>query len=111
MAKKKTAKAKTKKPPEPKAKDFFKPEEIGQLPDNYNGHWLIVRPTWPKQEFRKRRFLVWQAQGGFGCDPTKIGRAVFAECAGDGEHGVRFDRGDFVGEFIGDLEALKKETD
>lgn len=53
--------------------------------------------------------MVWKAQGGFGCNPQAIGNSVLAQCAGDGEDGIRFHRGDFVATFKGDLEALKSE--
>lgn len=95
---------------EPKAQDYFKPEEIGPLPNNYAGHILIMRPSILKDEFRKREFLVWKATGGFGCDPNKIGRAVFAVCVGDGEH-ARWDRGNFVASFKGDVNSLKPALD
>lgn len=98
--------AKTTKTPKPKLNDFFKKEEIGPLPDDYAGHWLILSPETIKAEFRTRSNLVWQAQGGFGCDPMKMGRAVFGVCAGDGEDS-RWDRGQFVAEFLGDVEALR----
>ena len=101
--------AKRKKQPEPKASDFFKPEELGPLPDYYDGHYLVMRPVKFQASYRQRHFLVWRAGGGFGCDPTKMGRAVFAECVGDGEV-ARWDRGDFVAEYIGDVDALKAEA-
>ena len=44
-----------------------------------------------------------RATGGFGCSPNTIGRAVFANCLGDGKD-ERWDRGDFEG-WITDDEA------
>lgn len=44
-----------------------------------------------------------RATGGFGCNPSSIGRAVFTECLGDGEQS-RWERGDFEG-WLTDEEA------
>ncbi len=63
---------------------------------------MILKPDILGKQYRKRKFCLWKATGGFGCSPTAAGRAVFAECLGDKEH-ARWDRHDFVGEFTGTL--------
>jgi hypothetical protein len=88
-----------------KIEQFFKSEEIGTLPGDYVGHLLILDPNLLKPEFRTRKNMVWRAQGGFGCDPTKMGRAVFATCVSDGEQ-ARWDRGSFCAKFIGDEKSI-----
>lgn len=45
--------AKKTKEKEPSVTDFFKPEEMGPLPtESWEGHWLIVRATWPSPAYR-----------------------------------------------------------
>ena len=92
-----------------KVEEFFKPSEFKPADGDYTGKHLIINPNRFTPEYRKRKFLVWQAHSGFGCSPIKMGRAVFATCVGDGED-ARFDRGDFLYEFTGDVEALKAEA-
>lgn len=72
------------------------------------GKYLIIDPKKLKPEYQKRKFLVVKATGGFGCIENARGSAVFTECVGDGEN-ARYERYEFVAEFVGDIEALKKE--
>ena len=85
-----------------KATDLFSENEINYSAGDYTGKVMILSPKCLLPQYRTRANLLWRAGGGFGCDPTKIGRAVFATCIGDGES-ARWDRNDFVGEFIGAL--------
>ena len=85
--------------PVPKLTDYFKPEEIGRLDGDYTGRTLLLNPAVVKAEFRSRENLIWKAHGGFGCDPSKIGRAVFAQFLADKES-ARWDRHDFLAEYI-----------
>ena len=102
MAKKVTPKKLT-------VKDFFKKEEIGPMTMPLTGKYLIHNPTF-KEEFNKRKFLVWGPVGGFGTEEGKIGRGIFGYCVGDGEGPVKFYSSDFCGVFLGDVEALRNEA-
>jgi hypothetical protein len=62
----------------------------------YEGQILILRPDVLREDYRKAEFQIWKATGGFGCDPTSSGRAVYAECLYDGET-HRWNRADFIG--------------
>lgn len=85
-------------------KRLFKESEVKPLSEcgDFEGKVMILKPELLKLEFRKRKCLLWKATGGFGCDPSLSGRAVYADCLADNEH-ARWDRHDFVGEFIGQL--------
>lgn len=83
---------------------FFSESEVKPLSEcgDFEGKVMILKPEILDKPYRKRKFLLWQATGGFGCSPSACGRAVYADCLGDKEH-ARWDRHDFVGEFIGEL--------
>lgn len=105
-----TRKKKVKKTPLPKASDLFTEEEIGDKNGvNLQGKLVIVAPSCFKPEFHQRKYLVWRAQGGFGCDPDKMGTGVFATCLGDGEE-AKLCRSNIVGLFIGDETEFTKFT-
>lgn len=81
------------------------------------GHVLVLRPMTLKESYWSPENQLWLADGGFGCSPAAVGRAVYATCLGDGEH-TRWDRGDFLGilkeEFLPDwasesLEQIRQE--
>lgn len=59
------------------------------------GKVVIVRKKFFGKEFQEgdRRF---QAQGGFGCNPSARGTAVYGDFLSDGEH-ARIERGDIEG--------------
>lgn len=85
--------------------DFFKPSEYTSISGvDFTDKVLILNPTEMLPQFRTRANLLWRAHGGFGCSPTAAGRAVMAECVGDGEE-ARWDRHQFVGVFTGDVAA------
>lgn len=44
---------------------------------NLEGKIVIVSADWFKDEYRNAENQLFKAKGGFGCDPTKLGRAVF----------------------------------
>lgn len=64
--------------------------------EDYEGKIIVMHSEVLKEDYRKPQFQLWKATGGFGCDPTKIGRAVFGICLADGES-ARWDRSDFIG--------------
>lgn len=57
---------------------------------NLEGKIVIVSADWFKDEYRNAENQLFKAKGGFGCDPHKLGRAVFG-CFFDGEN-CRVDR-------------------
>lgn len=52
---------------------------------NLEGKIVIVSADWFKEEYRNAEYQLFKAKGGFGCDPNKIGRAVFGNFF-DGEN-------------------------
>lgn len=48
------------------------------------------------ERYKKPRFQLWHATGGFGCSPNTIGTAVFSYCLADNEV-ARWERFDFIG--------------
>lgn len=62
---------------------------------NLEGKLVIIREDWFKKEYRNGENQLFLAQGGFGCDPQKIGRAVFGKFW-DGET-CRINREDVIG--------------
>ena len=82
---------------------------------DYTDKLLIIRANWLKPEYRTPENQLFLAQCGFGCDPSKMGRAVVGTFIADGEE-ARMERGDFIGiiadEFIPEWakEKLKQLT-
>ena len=83
----------------------FKPLEAVNL----EGKLLILRPSLLSPKYRLPALLTWRATGGFGCNPKAMGRAIFSRCVGDNEE-ARWDRSDFIAEYIGDESELRIET-
>ena len=71
--------------------------------EDYTNKLLILHPEILNDQSRKPAFQYFYAEGGFGCDPAKLGRKVFGVFLADGEKS-RFDRGDFIG--VADKEKL-----
>ena len=57
---------------------------------------LVMSPFTLKESYWAPENQLWLATGGFGCNPTASGRAVYATCLGDGEQ-ARWNRSDFIG--------------
>lgn len=75
---------------------LFGPEHcIGNELD-YKGRVLVLSPDTLRESCWDARNQLWLGEGGFGCSPTSLGRAVYATCLGDGEQ-TRWDRSDFTG--------------
>ena len=60
------------------------------------GTVLVMSPFTLKESYWAPENQLWLATGGFGCNPTASGRAVYATCLGDGEQ-ARWNRSDFIG--------------
>ena len=75
---------------------LFGPEHcIGDDLD-YEGRVLVLSPETLRESCWDARNQLWFSEGGFGCSPTALGRAVYATCLGDGEQTV-WSRSDFIG--------------
>lgn len=49
--------------------------------ETYEGKFVIINPEWFNPEYRDAKYQLFYAIGGFGCDPSKLGNAVFgADC-------------------------------
>ena len=87
----------------------YKTPGVKPLDGELEGQWLVLSPNRLKERYRFPHNQVVKATGGFGCSPTKSGRAVFVEHL-DGEH-ARWDRGDFIGIASPELvESAKADT-
>ena len=93
---------------------LFGPEHCeGNLHEqDFTGKVLAISPDVLREDCWQPRNMLWYAEGGFGCSPTSVGRAVYATCLGDGEE-ARWNRTDFVGvlkeEFLPDWAREKLE--
>lgn len=53
---------------------------------NLENRYIILEPSSFKEEFRDEKYQLVLASGGFGCDPEKMGNAIFVkEVILDGE--------------------------
>lgn len=89
-------------------------KDIDPLPEtSWVGKILVLNGAGKtlKREFKRAKFQLWRATGGFGCEPGLVGRAVFATCLSDGEN-ARWDRGEFIGCVTEERakEILEKDT-
>lgn len=53
--------------------------ECKPLSDNIEGKLVVIKPDFFKPEFREAKYQIVLAAGGFGCDASKMGNAVFVE--------------------------------
>lgn len=58
---------------------LFTREDVRKLEDGetYEKKFVVIKPDWFKPEYRDAKYQLFYAVGGFGCDPSKIGNAVF----------------------------------
>lgn len=73
-------------------------EAQGLLPldGDLTGKVLVLDHKVLKARFQRPRFQLIKARGGFGCNPSSLGRAVFGTCIASGEE-ARYDRPHFIG--------------
>lgn len=45
--------------------------------ETYEGKFVIIAPKYFRPEYRSAKYQLFHAEGGFGCDPSKMGNAVF----------------------------------
>ena len=75
---------------------LFGPEHCVGDDLDYKGRVLVLSPETLRESCWDARNQLWLGEGGFGCSPASLGRAVYATCLGDGEQ-TRWDRSDFTG--------------
>lgn len=63
---------------------------------SYENKVLVIKPEWFNDHSRLAENQLFLAEGGFGCDPNKMGTAVFGQFLIDGEK-TRIERYDFLG--------------
>ncbi|WP_317854455.1 DUF3849 domain-containing protein [Chakrabartyella piscis] len=76
--------------------EMFDISQIDMEDGYYEGKVIAVIPTELSEEYFNQRDQIYVATSGFGCEPDKVGRAVFATCLGDGVR-VRWDRSQILG--------------
>jgi hypothetical protein len=57
---------------------------------------LVIRPDQMAEDYKNSKYQLLIGTGGFGVDPSKMGRAVFSLNLGDGEQ-VRWNREQIMG--------------
>lgn len=62
--------------------------------ETYKNQFVIIDSDWFKPEFRNAKYQLFYAVGGFGCDPSKMGNAVFGA---DFEESYRQERYNILG--------------
>ena len=60
---------------------------------NLEGKYLILQESFFKPKFQDEKFQIVRATGGFGCDPNKIGNAIYvSETHSDNPENYRIER-------------------
>ena len=79
-------------------KTIIDKSECKPLSDNIEGRLVVIKPDFFKPEFRDAKYQIVLATGGFGCDASKMGNAVFViECCENPEI-YRQERYNLIGE-------------
>ena len=79
-------------------KTIIDKSECKPLSDNIEGKLIVIKPGFFKPEFREAKYQLVLATGGFGCDASKMGNAVFVtECYENPEE-YRQERYNLIGE-------------
>lgn len=72
--------------------------ECKPLSDNIKGKLVVINSDFFDLEFKEAKYQIVLATGGFGCDASKMGNAVFVtECCEDPEE-YRQERYNLIGE-------------
>lgn len=54
--------------------------------DDITGRLIIISTRTLSDNYKKAKWQIWRATGGFGCKAGNGGSAVFAQCIEDGEN-------------------------
>ena len=67
---------------------IFDSSAYRQLEDgeNYVDKFVIINPSWFKDEYREAKYQLFHAESGFGCYPEKIGGKVFGKFYDENTH-------------------------
>jgi len=76
--------------------NLFTAEHCDKEQNDYTNKVVVVSYKQLKEEYWSPENQLWLATGGFGCEPDKIGRAVYSTCLIDGDTN-RWDRHQIVG--------------
>lgn len=76
--------------------NLFTTQHCDKDQTNYEDKVVIINHKCLKEEFWTPENQLWLATDGFGCDPTKMGRAVYSTCLADDDRN-RWDRSDVLG--------------
>lgn len=49
----------------------------GSRNENYEGKIIVISLNFFKPEYQNAKFQLFKAEGGFGCDPNKLGSKIF----------------------------------
>lgn len=79
-------------------KTIIDKSECRPLSDHIEGKLVVIDSQFFKPEFREVKYQIALATGGFGCDASKLGNAVFViECCENPEN-YRQERYNLIGE-------------
>lgn len=56
------------------------------------GRFVILKEEFFKKEFKDEKYQLVRCTGGFGCDPTKTGNAIFVKELNDEPESYRIER-------------------
>lgn len=73
--------------------------------EHYDDQVVVIKSEYFKPDYRSAKYQLFHAKGGFGCDPSKIGTAVFGYFLADGDE-ARVERYDILG--IATPEAIEE---
>lgn len=59
---------------------------------NLEGRFVILKEEFFKEQFRDEKYQIVLCRGGFGCDPQKMGNAIFVEEVNDNPESYRIER-------------------
>jgi hypothetical protein len=71
-------------------------EGLRPLDGDLTSQVLVIKHTLLGGRYQQPRFQLFKARGGFGCNPSSLGRAVFGTHIASGDDG-RYQRNAFVG--------------
>lgn len=73
-------------------------KECKPLSNHIEGKLVVIKPEFFKPEYREMKYQIVLATGGFGCDASKMGNAVYVtECCKNPEE-YRQERYNLIGE-------------
>ena len=80
-------------------KTIIDKSECNPLSDNIEGKLVVIKSDFFKPEFRDAKYQIVLATGGFGCDASKMGNAVYVEeIYSDNPEHYRQERYNIIGE-------------